>query len=75
MSWPVIVTPATLPESTIEMNSLNDAVRSCDWNFVEKFQMRTPTTKSTTQNNKLFNVEFKREPPNNPGARHRVRRA
>jgi hypothetical protein len=21
--------------------------------------MRTPTTKSTTQNNKLFNVEFK----------------
>src|SRR3954467_4087703 len=67
MSWPVMVTPATVPESTQEMNSLNEAVRSCDWNFVEKFQMRTPTTKSTTQNNRLFNVEFKQSLPNHSG--------
>jgi hypothetical protein len=59
MSCPVMVTPATVPESTHWMNSLNEAVRSWDWNFVEKFQMSTPTTKSTTQNNRLFNVEFK----------------
>src|SRR5262245_43935425 len=74
MSCPVMVTPATLPESTIEMNSLNDAGRSCDCNFVEKFQMSTPTTKSTTQNNKLFNVEFKQSLPTQSPIRARQSR-
>ena len=45
------------------MNSLNVIGRSCCWNFVEKFQMSTPTTTSTTQNNKLFKVEFKQSLP------------
>ena len=40
------------------MNSLNVTRRSGRWNFVETFQMSTPMTKSTVQNNKLFNVEF-----------------
>ena len=33
------------------------------WNLVEKFQMSTPATTSTIQNSRLFNVEFKHEPP------------
>src|SRR5436309_14016240 len=45
------------------MNSLNEIVRSCCWNFVEKFQMSTPTTTSTTQNNRLFTVGFKQGLP------------
>src|SRR5258706_1235820 len=45
------------------MNSLNEIVRSCCWNLVEKFQISTPTTTSTTQNNRLFNVEFKQGLP------------
>jgi len=31
--------------------------------LVEKFQMVTPTTTSTIQNNMLFNVEFTRSLP------------
>src|SRR6266508_4851917 len=50
------------------MSSLNEIVRSCCWNFVEKFQISTPTTTSTTQNNRLFNVEFKQ---GLPGAKRR----
>jgi hypothetical protein len=30
---------------------------------VEKFQISTPTTTSTTQNNRLFKVEFKQGLP------------
>src|SRR6266536_908609 len=48
ISWPVISTLATLPESTHVMNSLNEITFSWPWNFVEKFQMSTPTTTSTT---------------------------
>jgi hypothetical protein len=54
-----MTTLRTPPESAHDMNSLNEIGRSCCWNFVEKFQMSTPTTTSTTQNNKLFKVEFK----------------
>ncbi len=54
----MIVTFSMLPASAHDMNSLKVTVRSCCWNFVEKFQISTPTTTSTTQNNKLFNVEF-----------------
>ncbi len=63
ISWPVIVTRATLPLSTHDMNSLKLTDRSCCWNFVEKFQMSTPTTTSTIQNSKLFRVEFKQSLP------------
>src|SRR5258708_19927452 len=45
------------------MNSLKEIVRSCCWNLVEKFQISTPTTTSTTQNNRLFSVEFKQGLP------------
>ena len=45
------------------MNSLNVIVFSACWNLVEKFQMSTPRTTSTIQNNRLFNVEFKQSLP------------
>ena len=41
ISWPVIVTRATLPWSDHVMNSLNEIVRCCVWNLVEKLQMST----------------------------------
>jgi hypothetical protein len=63
MSCPVMITLATFPESARDMNSLKVATRSCDWSRVEKFQMSTPTTKSTIQNNRLFSVEFKQSLP------------
>ena len=63
MSWPVIVTRATLPESAHDMNSLKLTACSCGLEFVEKFQIRTPSTTSTTQNTRLFSVEFKQSLP------------
>jgi hypothetical protein len=43
------------------MNSLNVIVFSACWSFVEKFQISTPRMTSAIQNNRLFNVEFKRK--------------
>src|SRR3954447_7671405 len=63
MSWPVMMTFATWPESAACMNSLKVMVFSTCWNFVEKFQMSTPRTTSAIQNNRLFNVEFTRRFP------------
>src|SRR4051795_1158603 len=63
MSWPVMMTFATWPESAACMNSLKVIVFSTCWNFVEKFQMSTPRTTSAIQNNRLFNVEFTRRFP------------
>ncbi len=40
------------------MNSLNVSWWSRVSYLVEKFQISTPTTTSTIQNNKLFKVEF-----------------
>jgi len=45
------------------MNSLKLTRRSGRWNLVETFHIRSPTTKSAVQNNKLFNVEFTQKPP------------
>ena len=61
MSWPVIVTLRDVAgvDRRHELAEGELTGRGC-WNFVEKFQMSTPTTTSTIQNNKLFNVEFKR---------------
>ena len=60
----MIVTLEIPPEFACDMNSLNGTIVSCGLaNRVEKFQISTPTTTSTTQNNKLLRVEFKREPP------------
>ena len=59
-----MVTRAILPDSACCMNSLKFIVRGePDWNLVEKFQIRTPRTMSATQNNRLFNVEFKQSLP------------
>src|SRR5689334_16968420 len=58
MSWPVTTTRAMVPASTEDMNSLKLTSRGPCWNLVEKFQIITPTTTSTTQNTRLFNVEF-----------------
>jgi hypothetical protein len=59
-----MVTRAMAPESACCMNSLKVTVRGDPaWNFVEKFQMRMPRTMSATQNNRLFNVEFKQSLP------------
>src|SRR3954467_1591817 len=63
MSWPVMTTFATWPESAACMNSLKVMVFSTCWNFVEKFQMSTPRTTNAIQNNRLFNVEFTRRFP------------
>ena len=57
-SLPTIVTDWTSPLSSISTNSLNAMGLSRVWNDVEKFQMRTPTTTRTIQNNRLFSVEF-----------------
>jgi hypothetical protein len=61
MSWPVMTTRATCPWSACCMNSLNVIVFSACWSFVEKFQISTPRMTSAIQNNRLFNVEFKRK--------------
>src|SRR5437762_9548676 len=58
MSWPVTTTRAIVPASTEDMNSLKLTSRRPCWNLVEKFQIMTPTTTRTTQNTRLFNVEF-----------------
>ena len=52
-----------VPASACDMKSLNMIGRSCCWSFVEKFQISTPTTTSTIQNSKLFNVEFTQSLP------------
>ena len=64
MSLPWMVTWATWPESTQDMNSLNVTVRSLVLNVVEKFQTRTATTTRTNQNSRLRIVEFNPYLPN-----------
>jgi hypothetical protein len=51
------------------MNALKSRSLGCCWNLVEKFQITTPTTTSTTQNTRLFNVEFTESLPIGAGAR------
>ena len=58
ISWPVIVTWEIWPLFTCAMNSLNWTGVSFCWNLVETFQITTPTTTSTSQNRRLFTVEF-----------------
>jgi hypothetical protein len=58
MSWPVISTWRMVPPSASDMKSLKPIRRSLVCSLVEKFQIPTPTTTSTIQNNKLFSVEF-----------------
>ena len=64
ISWPVIVTRAIVARVGLrhELAERDADGRAC-WNFVEKFQISTPTTTSTIQNNRLFNVEFKQSLP------------
>src|SRR3954465_2275072 len=63
MSWPVMMTFATWPESAACMNSLKVMVFSTCWNSNQEFQMSTPRTTSAIQNKRLFNVEFTRRFP------------
>ena len=57
-SFPAIVTSATWPESTHDMNSLKLTARSRGANAVWKFQTTTATMARTSQNNRLLRVEF-----------------
>ena len=47
------------PASAEAMKSLNRTCCSFCCSLVDTFQIRTPTTTTTIQNNKLFKVEFK----------------
>ena len=58
ISLPVMVTAWTSFFSTCVRNWENDIAFSARWNCVENCQIRTPTTISTIQNNKLLRVEF-----------------
>ncbi len=59
ISLPVMVTRATCPESTQEMNSLKVTGDSLRWSLEEKFQTTPTTTTIATQNTRLLTVEFK----------------
>ena len=48
----------TWPFSTCCRNVVKAIGDGPRWNVVEKFQIRTPTTTRTIQNNKLLRVEF-----------------
>src|SRR5262245_39912880 len=53
-----MVTVSTWPASTQETNSLKGTSTGLRWKFDEKFQTTTPTTTTTSQNTRLFKVEF-----------------